>query len=122
MTYHHCQIFPISHVKYDIGDLVNLVSDVGDLSQMNPDTILKMTDRVSHSMLDVSNLTKNAHLSLSTPSLVAGGVWSKLKGKKSKVADSKTHLLRFSDGLDNSGYVETDSVSLGVEERVFMME
>ena len=122
MTYNYCQIFPISHVKYDIGDLVNLVSDVGDLSQMNPDTILKLTDRVSHSMLDVSNLTKSAHLSLSTPSLVAGGVWSKLKRKKSKAADSKTHLLRSSDGLDNCGYVETESVSLSVEELDFVRE
>ena len=95
-----------------MGDLINLVSDVGDLSQMNPDTILKLTDRVSHSMLDVSNLTKSAHLSLSTPSLVVGGVWSKLTKKKCKTADSKTYLLKPSNGLDNGGYVETERVSL----------
>ena len=95
-----------------MGDLVTLVSDVGDLSQLNPDKILALTDRVSHSMLDVSNLTKSAHLSLSTPSLLAGGVWSKLTKKKAKAADSKTHLLRSSDGLDNCGYVETEGVSL----------
>ena len=95
-----------------MGDLANLVSDVGDLSQMNPDAILKLTDRVSHSMLDVSNLTKSAHLSLSTPSLVAGGVWSKLTKKKIKAPDSKTHLLKSPDGLDNCGYVDTESVSL----------
>ena len=90
-----------------MGDLVTLVSDVGDLSQLNPEKI-----RVSHSMLDVSNLTKSAHLSLSTPSLVASGVWSKLTKKRAKAADSKTHLLVSSDGFDNSGYVETEGVSL----------
>ena len=95
-----------------MGHLVTLVSDVGDLSQLNPDKILALTDRVSHSMLDVSNLTKSAHLSLSTPSLVASGVWSKLTKKRAKAADSKTHLLRSSDGFDNSGYVESEGVSL----------
>ena len=95
-----------------MGHLVTLVSDVGDLSQLNPDKFLALTDRVSHSMLDVSNLNKSTYLSLSTPSLVAGGVWSKLTKKKAKAEDSKTHLLRSSDGLDNCGYVEIEGVSL----------
>ena len=72
-------------------------------------------------MLDVSNLTKSAHLSLSTPSLVAGGVWSKLTKKKAKAADSKTHLLRSSDGLDNCGYVETEGVSLVWRDRIWWL-
>ena len=94
-----------------MADLIHFMSDVGDLSQMNPDTILKLTDHLSHSMLDVSNLKKNSNLSLSTPSLVAGGVWSKLTKKKSKIADSKSFLLRSSDGLENLGYAKTESVS-----------
>ena len=74
---------------------------------------MKLTDKLSQSMLDVSNLTKSSHLSISTPSLAPGGVWSKITKKKMRAADSKTHLLKSSDGLDNSGYIETEVVSLG---------
>ena len=100
-----------------MADLISLVSDVGDLSQMNPDTILKLTDRGSHSMLDVSNLTKSSHLSLSTPSLVGGGMWSKLTKKSAEFTDSKTNLLRSADGLDNCSNVGIDSVSLVEKEK-----
>ena len=89
--------------------LINFASDMGDLSQMNPEAIMKLTDQVSSSMLDVSNLTKSAHISLSTPSLVAGRVWSKLTKKKAKLPNSKTHLLSSTGGLDN--YVDTTDVS-----------
>ena len=115
IAYTEHQIYPIHHVKYDLSDVVNFVSDVGDLTQMKPDTIMKLTDRVSSSLLDVSNLGKTAHLSASTPSLVgpAAGMWSKLAKKKVKEANSRTHLLKSSDGLDNAGYVETERVSQG---------
>ena len=93
-------------------NLANFVSDVRDINQMNPDTIARLTSQVSSlsaSMFDVSNLKKSSHLSASSPNLAAasaGGLLAKFGRKKSKVATSKTHLLKSSDGLDNAGFVQ----------------
>ena len=67
-------------------------------------------------MFDVSNLKKTSSMSVSSPNLaVPGGPVPGLftkwgRGKKSKLATSKTHLLKSTDGLDNAGFID-DSAS-----------
>ena len=114
-------------------NLANFVSDVRDINQMNPDTIARLTSQVSSlsaSMFDVSNLKKSSHLSVSSPNLAAavpGGLFAKFGRKKSKVATSKTHLLKSSDGLDNAGFVDdgkdglNGQVSLGLITRAALV-
>ena len=80
---------------------------MSDINQMKPETIKRLTSQVtaiSSSMFDLSSLSKSSHLSLSSPSLAGSGLFS--KKKKSKVATSKTHLLKSSDGLDNAAFQE----------------
>ena len=88
-------------------NIVNIVHDMSDINQMKPETIKRLTSQVtaiSSSMFDLSSLSKSSHLSLSSPSLAGSGLFS--KKKKSKVATSKTHLLKSSDGLDNAAFQE----------------
>ena len=85
----------------------NIVHDMSDINQMKPETIKRLTSQVSaisSSMFDLSSLSKSSHLSVSSPSLAGSGLFS--KKKKSKVATSKTHLLKSSDGLDNAAFQE----------------
>ena len=108
------QIYPIVNVNYDLENLANLVADVRDLNQMNPASIARLTSQVSSisaSMFDLSSLKKSSHLSVSSPNLAAAqgaGILSKFGRKKTKLATSKTHLLKSSDGLDNAAFVEEE--------------
>ena len=88
-------------------NIVNIVTDMSDINQMKPETIKRLTSQVSaisSSMFDLSSLSKSSHLSVSSPSLAGSGLFS--KKKKSKVATSKTHLLKSTDGLDNAAFQE----------------
>merc|ERR1712198_62298 len=105
------EIYPIIDVDYDLENLASIVTDVRDLNQLNPTTIARLTSQVSSisaSMFDVSNLKKTSSMSVSSPNLaVPGGPVPGLftkwgRGKKSKLATSKTHLLKSTDGLDNA--------------------
>ena len=103
----------------------HFLSDVRDINQLNPETIARLTSQVSSSisasMFDVSNLSKSSHLSVSSPNLAAStGLLSRFGRKKSKLATSKTYLLKScSDGLDNPGFLaEDDSESAQVRSRV----
>ena len=92
-------------------NIMNLVHDMSDINQMRPETLKRLTSQVSaisSSMFDLSSLSKSSHLSASTPSLTAPGLFT--KKKKAKIATSKTHLLKSSDGLDNAGYQEDSQV------------
>ena len=109
------QIYPVVNVNYDLENLANLVADVRDLNQMNPASIARLTSQVSSisaSMFDLSSLKKSSHLSVSSPNLAAAqggtGILSKFGRKKTKLATSKTHLLKSSDGLDNAAFVEEE--------------
>ena len=100
-------------------NVINLVHDISDINQTRPETIKRFTSQVSaisSSMLDLSSLSKSSQLSVSTPSLTAPGLFS--KKKKSKLATSKTHLLKSSDGLDNAGYQDDGQVSLEIGDDV----
>ena len=110
------QIYPIVNMNYDLENLASLVADVRELNQMNPASIARLTSQVSSisaSMFDLSSLKKSSHLSVSSPNLAAaqaqgGGILSKFGRKKTKLATSKTHLLKSSDGLDNAAFVEEE--------------
>ena len=108
------QIYPIVNMNYDLENLASLVADVRELNQMNPASIARLTSQVSSisaSMFDLSSLKKSSHLSVSSPNLAAAqgsGILSKFGRKKTKLATSKTHLLKSSDGLDNAAFVEEE--------------
>ena len=101
-------------MNQDVENIVNIVHDMSDINQMRPETIKRLTSQVSaisSSMFDLSSLSKSSHLSVSSPSLAGSGLFS--KKKKSKVATSKTHLLKSSDGLDNVAFQEDCQVRGG---------
>ena len=101
-------------MNHELENIRNIVHDMSDINQMRPETLKRLTSQVSaisSSMFDLSSLSKSSHLSVSSPSLAGSGLFS--KKKKSKVATSKTHLLKSTDGLENAAFQEDSQVRGG---------
>ena len=93
-----------------LGQVVAGLEEAGRLSQLRPDLILQLTDKVA--AMSTSNLKRTSKLSASTPSL-----WSRARVRRGGVevtpATPRTALLSSGSqgGLDNAGFQDTELLS-----------